>query len=87
MGSFYSVLGKTLQPPNLPHTDQVQDSYDWDNAQTLRDQSISITLLFQQVLDADKLHTSLLELIGREGWRRIGGRLRLDVCTENSLSG
>lgn len=43
--------------------------------------------MFQQVLHADKLHTSLLELVGREGWRRIGGRLRLDLCTENGLSG
>lgn len=49
MGSFYRVLGKTLQPPNLPHSDQVQDLSDWDNAQTLRDQFLSITLFVTPV--------------------------------------
>ena len=39
------------------------------------------------VLDANKLHISLVKLIELPSWRRLGGRLRLNVSLSSRDSG
>jgi hypothetical protein len=36
-------------------------------------------MVFDEVLDADKLSSALWTLIDRPGWKKLGARLRLNV--------
>lgn len=40
---------------------------------------LDISLRFDDVLDAEKLRESLDVLLNRDGWRKLGARLRLNV--------
>ncbi|KAK8009793.1 acyltransferase [Apiospora arundinis] len=48
-----------------------------DGTNTLRGAIVSWTLCFNDVLDSDKLHSSLFRLLEIGDWRKVGGRLRL----------
>ncbi|KAK6861005.1 hypothetical protein PG995_004641 [Apiospora arundinis] len=48
-----------------------------DGTNTLRGAIVSWTLCFNDVLDSDKLHSSLSRLLEIGDWRKVGGRLRL----------
>lgn len=52
----------------------------FDDVFYLRSHTLMWTLRFDDVLDADMLGNSLSELFQCEGWRKLGGRLRLKVC-------
>ncbi|KFA50678.1 hypothetical protein S40293_04888 [Stachybotrys chartarum IBT 40293] len=39
---------------------------------------MNYTFRYDQVLDANKLHASLVQLVEKEGWRKLGGRLRIN---------
>lgn len=54
-----------------------------DNALSVKPMVISLTLRFNDVLDADKLHTALCTLLDTGDWRRLGGRLRAPSKLDN----
>ncbi|KAI6784829.1 uncharacterized protein J7T54_007922 [Emericellopsis cladophorae] len=49
-----------------------------DDTKTLRGIVVTWTLRFNDVLDADKLHSSLSELLEIGDWRKMGGRMRMN---------
>lgn len=51
----------------------------FDDTHQLRSMMMCLTLKFDDVLDADKLHKSLVKLIKNDHWRKIGGQIRLGV--------
>jgi hypothetical protein len=44
------------------------------------------TMRFNDVLDADKLHASLTGLLSIGDWRKLGGRLKRNVCAPSTTS-
>ena len=51
-----------------------------DQGAIIRTSIINYTFRYNNVLDADKLHSSLVKLLTTQGeWRKFGGRLRLNV--------
>lgn len=69
--------------PSGQQADVVVEVSEWDNMQVVRDQIPLITLQFKDLLDPERLHESLVRLIDRDGWRRAGGRLRLNVSKQS----
>ena len=65
-------------PERVP-TDEVVPVHFWDDMPFLRGATLMWTFRFDDVLDADMLGASLSELFESEGWRKLGGRLRLKV--------
>jgi hypothetical protein len=65
-------------PPAF-ETDDVFPVHMLDDTKSLRDIVVAWTLRFNDVLDADKLHTSLSRLLEIGDWRKVGGRLRRNV--------
>lgn len=59
--------------------DIVANSSLWDNMDIMREQVLITTLQFDDILDPELLRISLVNLISREGWKKLGGRLRLNV--------
>ncbi|KAL2845273.1 hypothetical protein BJY01DRAFT_247747 [Aspergillus pseudoustus] len=57
--------------------------YYFDDTPLLRNSVQCWTLQFNDILDPDMLRVSLSRLIEREGWRKLGGRIRLN--TEQKL--
>jgi hypothetical protein len=50
-----------------------------DDTKILRSIIVTWTLRFNDVLDPEKLHSSLASLLEIGDWRKVGGRLRLKV--------
>jgi hypothetical protein len=65
--------------PQHIESDDIYPVHMLDDTKTLRNIVVAWTLCFNDVLDADKLHASMLELLNIEDWKKIGGRLRLKV--------
>ncbi|CAG5155409.1 uncharacterized protein ALTATR162_LOCUS3648 [Alternaria atra] len=57
--------------------DDVYPVHVLDDTKTFRSILITWTLCFNDVLDADKLESSLAKLLETGDWRKLGGRLRL----------
>lgn len=69
-----------LAPPAVLSDKVVPVAY-WDHH--FRDAVLNVMLRFDHKLDASKLRGSLEKLLDRrDGWRRLGGRLRMDVSTQ-----
>lgn len=60
-------------------TDDVFPVHFIDQAGLIRASIISYTFRYNDVLDPEKLHDSLVRLLEIEDWKKLGGRLRLDV--------
>ncbi|KAJ6780118.1 hypothetical protein PWT90_03831 [Aphanocladium album] len=56
--------------------DEVYPTGRIDNALSVKPMVLSLTLRFDDVLDADRLHAALATLLDTGDWRRLGGRLR-----------
>jgi len=69
------------KPPQAVETDDIYPVHMLDDTKSLRDIVVTWTLRFNDVLDADKLHVSLSRLLEIGDWRKVGGRLRLNVRT------
>jgi len=63
--------------PARVETDEIYPLHMLDDTKTLRGIVVTWTLRFNDVLDANKLHTSLSDLLEIGDWRKLGGRLRL----------
>ncbi|KAL9586171.1 MAG: hypothetical protein Q9212_001092 [Teloschistes hypoglaucus] len=59
--------------------DEIFPVHPLDQAAIVRSSVISYTFRYNDVLDAEKLRSSLVSLLEIEGWRKLGGRLRLDA--------
>jgi hypothetical protein len=66
--------------------DHVYPVHAFDDTPTMRSILITWTICFNDVLDAEKLQHSLASLLDIGDWRKIGGRLRLNVNQFSSLS-
>ncbi|KAJ4127830.1 hypothetical protein NW768_008108 [Fusarium equiseti] len=77
------VLGQTSQSSNYPTnpTDTILPVYYFDDTPLLRNYVQCSTLRFNDVLDAEMLKESLSRVIALPGWRKLGGRVRMNVST------
>jgi hypothetical protein len=66
--------------------DDVYPVHVLDDTNTFRSILITWTLCFNDVLDADKLQSSLAKLLETGDWRKLGGRLRLKVRATSRIS-
>lgn len=79
--SLFSLFGlgpRRSAPPIVP-TDEIAPVHLFDDTGTMRGFTLMWTFKFDEVLDADKLGSSLSELFQMEGWRKLGGRIRRRV--------
>ncbi|KAL5121027.1 hypothetical protein ACEQ8H_000876 [Pleosporales sp. CAS-2024a] len=73
-----SLFGsKRTAPPRVP-TDEVIPLFERDDFAVNRTVGMNFTMVFEDVLDADKLSGALWKLLERPGWRNVGSRLRLN---------
>ena len=76
------ALGRPAQgsnvAPKVP-TDEVLSPFFFDDTPLYRNAISCWKLRFNDVLDADKLHAALTQLIEVGGWTKLGGRFRLNV--------
>jgi hypothetical protein len=61
--------------------DDVYPVHTLDDSPTMRSILITWTICFNDVLDADKLQSSLSSLLEIGDWKKLGGRLRMKVIT------
>ena len=75
------TLGRPHEPSRYPRVpnDTVVPMFYFDDTPLLWRAINCRTLRFSDSLDADKLGGSLSRLLEREGWRKLGGRIRLNV--------
>ncbi|KAB5557996.1 hypothetical protein GE09DRAFT_95616 [Coniochaeta sp. 2T2.1] len=59
--------------------DDIYPVHYYDDDSMLRSIMVLWSFVFNDVLDAEKLHSSLRRLLEKEGWRKLGGRLRLNA--------
>jgi hypothetical protein len=81
METLRRLLGapRPTNPPPPIETDEIYPVHMLDDTKTLRNIVVTWTLRFNDVLDADKLLASLSKLLEIGDWRKVGGRLRLNV--------
>ena len=65
-------------PPSSVQEDDTYPVHTLDDIKANR-KFVSWTMLFNDVLDAEKLHNALSKLLEIGDWRKLGGRLRLKV--------
>jgi hypothetical protein len=65
-------------------TDTIVPLGQFDSTALIQRTFIHSTFLFDGVLDVDILRNSLEALIERDGWRKLGARLRRNVCPQLS---
>ncbi|KAK2612082.1 hypothetical protein QQS21_001931 [Conoideocrella luteorostrata] len=74
------LLGLRPSPPapQLYPTDEVVPMHLFDNNSMMRSYDLFWTFRFEEVLDAEKLGSSLTHLVETGDWRKLGGRWRLN---------
>jgi hypothetical protein len=75
----FNLFGSKPVAPERVLTDTVIPLFDRDDTRTNRSISLEFTMVFDEVLDAEKLSGALWRLFERPGWRKLGARLRLNV--------
>jgi hypothetical protein len=75
---LFGRWAKPAVPPIYP-TDQVYPLHCFDDTVPNRHMVMCWTMRFEDVLNAEKLHGSLVKLLTIGDWRKLGGRLRLNV--------
>lgn len=55
--------------------DRVVPLHFFENSLLVQGNNMAVSLVFEAVLDPQKLRDSLEGLVKREGWQRLGGRL------------
>jgi hypothetical protein len=78
LGRLFS--SRPAAPERVP-TDTVIPLFERDDSDTNRSMAIDFNMIFDDVLDADKLSGALWKLLDRPGWKKLGARLRLNVAT------
>jgi hypothetical protein len=73
---------------SLPNaTDRVVPLHYFDDTPLWRAYILYSTFVFDCPMDVAKLHASLQRLARKEGWWKIGARLRKNVCMIQALQG
>ncbi|KAF5639236.1 hypothetical protein F52700_4088 [Fusarium sp. NRRL 52700] len=74
-----SLMGAPKRPqfPTVP-TDEVLPMHAFDDTPFMRKSPMLWTIRFDEILDADMLNEALSKLFEMDGWRRLGGRIRLN---------
>jgi hypothetical protein len=85
MGNALSK-NKLTAPATVP-SDTIIPLHGYDDNAVFRAMVINFALCFNDVLDPEKLRHSLSKLLEREGWRKLGARLRLNVNLPYRLCG
>lgn len=57
-------------------SDRVLPLHFFEDSPLVQGNNMAVSLVFDDVLDPEKLRRSLDGLVKREGWQRLGGRLR-----------
>lgn len=78
MGAFISTTKKPIRPLTVP-TDTVIPLHPLDVLPHTRAISLDFTFRFDDVLDIEKLRAALARLLEIGDWRKLGGRIRLNV--------
>jgi hypothetical protein len=65
--------------PARVETDQVVPLHYFDDAPLWRAFILYSLFIFDHVLDAERLKSSAERLVDKEGWRKLGARLRYNV--------
>ena len=60
-------------------SDKVQPLHFFENSLLVQGNNMAVSLVFDDVLNVEKLRRALEGLVRREGWRRLGGRVRRNV--------
>jgi hypothetical protein len=74
------LFGRKPTVPIEP-TDRVLPLHFFESSLLVQRHNMAVSLLYEDVLDPEKLRTSLESLVKREGWQRLGGRLRKNATT------
>lgn len=87
MSFLSSLLGRVVSSPKIYETDQIQPVHLLDDVQVLAGYDLFWTFPFSEILDANLLGRTLSEVIETGDWRRLGGRIRRNVSSQNQLKG
>lgn len=60
-------------------SDRVVPLHFFENSLLVQGNNMAVPLVFDEVLDPQKLRDALEGLVKREGWQRLGGRLKKNV--------
>ena len=74
-----AIFGRKPISPGPCPTDRVVPLHFFENSLLVQGNNMAVSLVFDDVLDPEKLRQSLEGLIQRDGWQRLGGRLRRNV--------
>lgn len=72
------LLGRKPAVELVP-TDRVVPLHFFENSPLVQGNNMAVSLVFDDVLDPEKLRGALESLVKRKGWERLGGRLRKNV--------
>jgi hypothetical protein len=72
------LFGKRLATQPVPG-DRVLPLHFFENSPLVQGNNMAVSLVFDDVLDPEKLRLSLEGLVKRDGWQRLGGRLKKNV--------
>lgn len=88
MAFFKRLMGQVPKdnPAIIYADDDVYPVHTLDDTPTMRSILITWTICFNDVLDADKLQSSLSTLLEIGDWKKLGGRLRLKVVAPPTRS-
>ncbi|KAI1052350.1 hypothetical protein LB507_007552 [Fusarium sp. FIESC RH6] len=74
-----------MASPDQSSSDYVYRTHMMDNVSMLRQMIMAWTMLFDEVLNPEKLHQSLTELLQIGDWKKLGGRLKFGNNTNGHL--
>lgn len=74
-------------PSGVDGDDDVYPLHMLDDTKGCREFFLAWTLRFNDVLDVQKLHDTLSSLLEIGDWRKLGGRLRMNVRSYSVFSG
>lgn len=79
MAFVRNLFGAKPSAPETIPTDTIIPLFERDDSTTNRAVALEFTMVFDDVLDADKLGDALWRLLEKPGWKKLGARLRLNV--------
>jgi hypothetical protein len=77
------LFGRKAAGAGQDSTDRVVPLHFFENSLLVQGNNMAVSLVFDDVLDPEKLRQSLDGLIRRDGWQRLGGRLVKNVRPPN----
>lgn len=66
--------------------DRVRPLHFFEDSLLVQGNNMAVSLVFNEVLDPEKLRQALEGLVKRPGWERLGGRLNTNVSPVGSLT-